>query len=76
LQRDAPAPGEKYFDAMQLASGARHQNFAGIEQQNFRRRGRMPEPIASLEVARRKRSACSSTVENFQSPQHHDSGRY
>ena len=36
----------------------------------------MPEPNASLEVSRRKRSACSSTVENFQSPQHHDGGRY
>jgi hypothetical protein len=33
--------------------------------------------FASLEVlVRRKRSACSSAVENFKSPQHHDGGRY
>jgi hypothetical protein len=49
---------------------------------DFRRRGRVPVPIplsrlASLEVlVRPKQSACSSAVENFKSPQHHDGGRY
>jgi hypothetical protein len=67
---------KKIFHTLMIASEAHDQNFAGIEQQSFRRRGRMPEPNASLEVSRRKRSACSSAVENFQSPQHHDGGRY
>ena len=71
-------PGQIFWQIFWLDRTWRCQHpVCRIEQQNFRRRGRVPVPRASLEVlVRRKRSACSSAVENFKSPQHHDGGRY